>query len=110
MTIAFKEFQSACAERCERVWPDEFALRGIQGITHWTLCIQKEMGELSEEVMQAGLDGYMDEGRKKNIEKELADITAYVIHAYESLGTDAGEAVKDKFNEVSKRVGCSITL
>jgi len=41
-------------------------------------------------------------------EKELSDIQIYLDILAFRLGIDLGEAVKRKFNEVSKRVGSSI--
>ncbi len=42
--------------------------------------------------------------------KELADIQTYLDILAFRLGVDLGQATIDKFNEVSKRVGCEVRL
>lgn len=42
--------------------------------------------------------------------KELADIQTYLDILAFRLGVDLGQATIDKFNEVSKRVGCDVRL
>lgn len=42
--------------------------------------------------------------------KELADVTIYLDILAFQLGIDLGEAVKEKYNEVSDRIGCEIYI
>jgi NTP pyrophosphatase (non-canonical NTP hydrolase) len=47
---------------------------------------------------------------KKKLAKELADVVLYADLLSEAMGLDLGEAVREKFNEVSVKRGSKIKL
>lgn len=101
--LTFKEFQRVSKERCEVVWPEE----KDRNISYWLACITKELGELAKDVVDYEVHGApvpMMYAEKKNMARELADLTAYIALAYQSLDLDMATEVADKFNIVSDRV------
>jgi NTP pyrophosphatase (non-canonical NTP hydrolase) len=80
----------------------------------WMLAVVGELGEaanLMKKIKRGDFaDGsQLDEARAK-LKKEFADVITYMdLMAYQ-FRFDLGEAVTEKFNEVSARVGSSIFL
>lgn len=76
----------------------------------WLQAIVGELGEYANlrkkhERGDISSDEFVAEARK-----ELADVAIYLDLLAFQLHIDLGEAVRDKFNEVSKRVGAEIFL
>jgi hypothetical protein len=56
-------------------------------------------------------DGDVDEHEfHEQASKELADVVTYLDILAMQLGIDLGQAVVDKFNEVSRRVGSTVRI
>jgi NTP pyrophosphatase (non-canonical NTP hydrolase) len=76
----------------------------------WLQAVVGELGEyanLRKKFERGDVDA--DEFHREAA-KELADVAAYLDILAMQLGVDLGQAVADKFNEVSKRIGCEVFL
>ena len=73
----------------------------------WSACIAGECGELCNFLKKIKRG---DKIPKKTLAHELADIVAYVDLTAAALNIDLGEAVREKFNIVSKRHGSKFRL
>lgn len=95
-------------------------------LTEWVNATAGEVGEMSEMILLAAIvkglgavgnwtkkaergDVTLDEIRPK-IAKEMADVTIYLDLLAFRAGINLGQAVMDKFNEVSERVDVSIRI
>jgi len=87
-------------EKCEREWTP----------AHWLQATVGELGELANLMKKVDRgDLSLDEARAA-IAKEFADVQTYLDIMAMKLGVDLGEATKDKFNEVSRRIGSRIYI
>lgn len=76
----------------------------------WLQAVTGELGEYANLRKKFERGDISKKEFQKEAKKELADIQIYLdILAYQ-LGVDLGEAVKEKFNEVSERIGCNIVI
>lgn len=101
--LSFNELRKANVARCE----DAFHPVDSWSPTDWGCAMGGECGEALNLVKKAR------RGEKipvEDIGKELADIVAYADLLAERLGIDLGRAVRDKFNEVSRRVNSDVRL
>jgi NTP pyrophosphatase (non-canonical NTP hydrolase) len=75
--------------------------------TDWGCCLAGEVGETCNllKKLKLGKDVEVSE-----IGKEIADVIIYADILAEKLGFDLGQLVREKFNEVSKRVGSKVEL
>lgn len=76
----------------------------------WMNAILGELGEAANIVkkVQRG-DMTLDEARPV-LAKEFADVQTYLDITAFRAGVDLGEATREKWNEVSVRVGCALRL
>lgn len=76
-------------------------------IAEWGCALAGEVGEACNLIkkLRLGRDIKVEE-----IGKELADVVIYVDLLAEELDIDLAQAVRDKFNEVSERVGSKVAL
>ncbi len=76
----------------------------------WLQAVVGEVGEYAN-LRKKFERGDMDEATfREEAARELADIQAYLDILAFRLGIDLGEATRDKFNEVSERVGSDSRL
>ncbi len=76
----------------------------------WLQAVTGELGEYAN-IRKKFERGDMDEAEfKEKAKSELADIVAYLDILSFQLKIDLGEAVKEKFNEVSHRVDSNIFI
>jgi NTP pyrophosphatase (non-canonical NTP hydrolase) len=96
MSLTFRELQDACEARtpCFPETANNWSFLERAG----ALC--GEAGELANFAKKHRRDGLECE---QEMAKELADIVTYATIFATRLGVDIGEAVRDKFNEVSQR-------
>lgn len=79
-------------------------------IYQWVCATLGELGEFANVVKKVGRgDISLDEARPL-LKKEGADIFTYLDITLAQLGIDSEEAVRDKFNEISDRVGVPIKI
>ena len=85
-------------------------------LAEWTNAIAGEVGEacnLAKKIQRGdfgapGTSSYRD--ALLELAKEFADVVTYADIACMRTGHALGTVVVEKFNEVSQRVGCSVTL
>lgn len=76
----------------------------------WLEAITGELGEYANKSKKFRRGDISQAEFLVEAQKELADVQIYLdILAYR-LGIDLGDAVRDKFNEVSRRVGAEVYL
>lgn len=79
-------------------------------LSQWSNALGGEFGECANFIKKYERGDFtLDEGRE-DIAKELADIAICLDLLAFRAGVDLGQAVVDKFNEVSDRVGSQIKL
>jgi NTP pyrophosphatase (non-canonical NTP hydrolase) len=69
-----------------------------------------ELGEYANMSKKLRRGDLTEEEFKQAASKELADVVTYLDILAMQLGIDLGEAVRSKFNEVSRRVGADVFL
>ena len=79
-------------------------------LAEWCNAVTGELGEAANLIKKIGRGDLSLEEARLELGKEFADIQTYLdILAYQA-GVDLGEATIQKWNEVSKRVGCNVRL
>ena len=76
----------------------------------WLEAIIGELGEYANESKKFRRGDLTEEEFLAKARKELADVQIYLDILAFRLGIDLGQAVQDKFNEVSHRVGTDVFL
>lgn len=80
----------------------------------WMVAVVGEVGEAANllKKMKRGDFDTKDalDAARAELEKELADIVIYLDLLAFQLGVELDSAVVQKFNEVSRRVGCAVFL
>jgi NTP pyrophosphatase (non-canonical NTP hydrolase) len=76
----------------------------------WVCAVTGELGELANIIKKVKRGDMSLEEARPSIAKELADVVTYLDILAMQLDVDLGQAVIDKFNEVSKRVKSSIWI
>lgn len=71
----------------------------------WTNATAGEAGEAANVAKKIRRGDYAGDEGKKALAEELADIVCYADLTAKQLGIDLGQAVIDKFNKVSDRIG-----
>lgn len=118
-SLIFESLKIANKDRAEKLYnqPIKDTL-----ITDWVVALAGECGEFCNVIkklrrLQTGLGKFnYKEGEQevKNLlqqaKDEIGDLIIYADIIAQALDIDLGEAVKDKFNEVSKRNNCEIVL
>lgn len=114
--LTFSQLRKAGLERCQAIWPEELEWSP----NDWFVMLVGEVGELGRDLRGLRRLGPTPEtisdsssvssqwvlkNSREAIAKELADVICYADLLAHRLGIDLGEAVRNKFNEVSERVG-----
>ncbi len=99
--MKFDDFQKVNQDRCDEF----FHPKDPWPIQNWALAIAGESGEMCNLVKKVIRGDFQLEEKRIEILKELADIIIYCDLAITHLGGQTGDVVKDKFNEVSDRIG-----
>ncbi len=76
----------------------------------WFVALMGEVGEAANDRKKFNRGDYNFPTAKKKIAAELADIQMYLDLVAHSLGIDLEQAIIDKFDEVSTKVGSTKTL
>ena len=98
MMLSFQELRNINKKRSEIVFPQ---CRHWQ-INEWAVALFGEAGEVCDAVKKYNRGGDLDK-HVVDIGKELADVVLYADLLANYLGINLGEAIKQKFNEVSDR-------
>jgi NTP pyrophosphatase (non-canonical NTP hydrolase) len=76
----------------------------------WLQAVIGELGEYANIMKKVQRGDLTMEEAKPSIEKELADVMTYFAILAQQLNVDLGQAVEDKFNEVSERVKANVFI
>lgn len=76
----------------------------------WLQAVTGELGEYANLRKKFERGDISQEEFNKEAKKELADVVCYLDILALQLNVNLGEAVKEKFNEVSERVGSKIYI
>ena len=105
--LTFARFREANVARCIKWHPN-----GIESwsASDWVAAATGELGEAAGVIKMMnrerdGLPGNKIKPTKEMLAKELADVITYVDLLAAREGIDLAEALVQKFNEVSERVG-----
>lgn len=102
-SLSFRELREANAERCV----DVFHPIEEWSETDWACAMAGEAGEACNLVKKRRRG---EDVPVSIVAKELADAVIYADLLAERMGIDLGQAVRQKFNEVSRRKGSRIFL
>lgn len=114
-TLAFDELRHVNKHRCAQV----FHPINAWSPTDWACAMAGEAGEVCNAVKKlrrladgtnTAKDPQTEEACKKAIASEIADTVIYLDLLAARLGIDLGQAVCDKFNEVSDLRGSTFKL
>lgn len=79
-------------------------------LSDWMTAVAGELGEAANIIKKVNRgDLSLDEARPL-LAKEYADVATYLDILAMRTGVDLGKAVKEKFNEVSDRVGSTVKI
>lgn len=76
----------------------------------WLQATVGELGELANLLKKVRRGDFTLEEKMPDIRKEFADVVIYFDILALQFGIDLGEAVREKFNEVSHRVGAEVFI
>jgi NTP pyrophosphatase (non-canonical NTP hydrolase) len=103
--LNLSEFRTVNVQRCEESY---FPLDSKDG-PWWGNAMAGEVGEACNVVKKIDRDGSTPE-RIQDLADELADVVTYADLLAARYGINLAEAIKSKFNEVSKRVNSTIFI
>lgn len=112
LPLTFSRLREKNVERCEKY----FRPIDSWGPRDWFITLVEEIGEVGSEL--ADMKRKQDKGEDvsdediKKIAHEMSDVVTYLDLLANSLGIDLGEAVREKFNLVSRErlEDCDIEL
>ena len=79
-------------------------------LSAWSNAVLGELGEAANLIKKIERGDFTLDEKRNELGKELADVQVYLdILAYRA-DVDLGEATKQKWNEVSRRVNCPLRL
>ena len=101
--LDLRPLRVANVKRCE----DSFGMCRDWSPSDWSNAMAGEVGETCNltKKMSRGEDIPIEE-----IAKEIADVVIYADLLAHRLGIDLSDAIRQKFNEVSQRVGSEVVL
>lgn len=116
MTLTFEQFSKANKDRCEA--PDGFNhLVDGWSEAEWLSAATGELGEVAHAVKAILrqrdnlIDAkYSDAELKSMLSEEIADTIIYLDLLAQRAGISIGDAIRDKFNAMSDKIGSTTTL
>jgi len=100
--LTFKKLRQLNSKRSNEVFP----VCTKWGVNEWAVALFGEVGEVCDAVKKYN----RGKNNVDDIAKELADTIFYADLLANHLGIDLEEAVKQKFNEVSDKMGSKIKM
>jgi NTP pyrophosphatase (non-canonical NTP hydrolase) len=76
----------------------------------WMMATVGELGELGNLLKKVRRGDISMEDALPDIRREFADVVTYLDIFAMQAGVDLGDATRDKFNEVSRRVGAKVFI
>lgn len=110
-TLSFQHFRAANELRLRTTPKYEACLKW--SVSDWFMAIVGEMGEAAnycKKVLRDQNADFSNPHTQKELGRELADVVTYIDLLASMLGINLGEAVRDKFNDVSHRVNSKVML
>ena len=104
--LSFNTLRDANKKRMQ----EAFSSCQTWGRSQWLQAIVGELGEFANILKKIDRGDFTVSHAEADLAKELADIVTYIDIMAETLGIDLGDAIRDKFNEVSDRVGSKILI
>lgn len=108
--LAFDTLRNANVQRCEAVFHKLHRWNPAE----WSNAMAGEAGEacnLTKKIIRGDFpDDYAMADAVRDLAKEIADVVIYADLLAARMNIDLGEAVRDKFNEVSQRRKASVSL
>jgi NTP pyrophosphatase (non-canonical NTP hydrolase) len=83
---------------------------GSWTISDWMTAITGELGEAANFIKKVRRGDMTLEEARASIAKEFADVVTYIDIAAFVCDIDLGEATRNKFNEISERVGAKTKI
>jgi len=111
--LSFKKLREASLNRTNKI----FHKLEDWSWTDWACALAGEVGEACNIVkkIRRGDKTFFEKGKERPLDKkaladELADVVIYADLLAAAAGIDLGQAIQDKFNEVSDKCKCEIKL
>lgn len=79
-------------------------------IYQWVCATLGELGEFANVIKKVGRGDITLEEARPLLKKEGADVVTYMDITLAQLGIDMGEAVTEKFNEISERINLDLKI
>lgn len=79
-------------------------------IYQWVCATLGELGEFANVIKKVGRGDITLEEARPLLKKEGADVITYMDITLAQLGIDMGEAVTEKFNEISNRINLDLKI
>jgi NTP pyrophosphatase (non-canonical NTP hydrolase) len=76
----------------------------------WANAVQGELGEAGNIIKKIRRGDFTLEEARKDLAREFADVVTYLDILAFRAGIDLGDATREKFNEISVRVGSDVFL
>lgn len=112
--LTYHEFSMVNRMRCESPQGFNHTLDSWS-LSDWLTAVLGELGEAANIAkklnrVRDGIPGNKEseEELRAKFRKEIADVAIYLDLVAQSQGFDLDEAIREKFNEKSKEIGCDI--
>ncbi len=79
-------------------------------LSQWSNAVCGELGEAANLIKKIERGDFTLEEARSDLAKELADVVTYLDILAHRAGVDLGAATREKFNEVSQRVGSTVYI
>jgi NTP pyrophosphatase (non-canonical NTP hydrolase) len=79
-------------------------------LSAWSNAVLGELGEAANLIKKIERQDFRLEEKREELGKEFADVMTYLDILAFRAGIDLGEATIQKWNEVSRRVGCNLRI
>lgn len=79
-------------------------------LSAWSNATLGELGEAANIIKKIERGDLTIDEARADLAEEFADVAIYLDLLALQIGVDLGEAVRAKFNKVSARIGCNVTL
>ena len=113
-SVTFEQLRVANAERTTHFKNNLGELSDCSDwtLSDWMTAFAGEAGEACDEAKKIRRGDYKNDPAlgKANLLKELADTVVYADHVARYLGFPLGIAIREKFNEVSNRIGSNVKI
>lgn len=107
MDLSFHQLREANVMRCVKFFG---AACANWTPAEWLMAATGKLGELANLLKKCLRGDFTIESQREELGKEIADVITYLDLLADHLKIDLAEAMRQKFNEVSRRRNADITL